>query len=363
MNEDGQEGLLVFRAFSDEAMVMRRWQIGDRYQDDGYMATTMDRSFAENWVFQYHDLMALLGDADQDADPFGAVFQIEVPAGARGMFIGGAGQQELLLARGTTLEVVGFDDSNRPIFRAISDTAVIPPPEADLFSWMRDGIRPFVEPPKWDIASMVDPLAREIDPARSARLRESVDLIQRNIHRLEDEAMPLVTNVGRDAPTAGQQIIDMVNEMGRINAFGRDAVVFDEDGQSFIYNDPGVNYTVTALMAGDSRGNTITLLDEAYGEGSRAAVAGALNFTERILEGEPSLIVEWLGSTGITPGAGAALMAEAIKEAADRDLPIRLTSVEAAIPFYERLGFKPVEGLSGRYRLTAAEVEAMAAEL
>lgn len=357
-NDDGDEGLLVFRAFSDEGMVMRRWQVGDRYTDDGYMAATLDRSFAENWVFEYHGLQELAGNVDIDDDPFGAVYSIEVPAGTHGMFIGGPGQQEFLFARGTTLEVVGFDDANRPIFRAISDTAVLPADDADLYSWIRDAIQPYARPQAWDMEDLLalpDPMRLEALTDRTRELEQSVEVIQRNIHRLEEEAIPVIRTVGRDHDISGQQIYEMIDRMYYDGLFPADVAVTNDAGRVIRYVDQGIGYAVTALDAGDSRGSTITLLDEAFGPGEDAAVAGALNFTEKTLQGEPTLVVEWLGTTGITRGAGAALIGEAVKEAADRGLPVRVTSTETALDFYKRLGFQPEFDLSDNQLILRAD--------
>lgn len=346
-NEDGDEGLRVFRAFSDESMVMRRWQIGDRYQDDGYMATSLSRSFAENWVFDFHELQVMAGNADPDSDPFGAAFTIEVPAGSRGLFIGGAGQQELLLARGTTLEVVGFDAANRPIFRVVSDTAAIPPPQADFYSWMRDGIQRLVGgssavPPIFDLQDAIGGL-----PA-------GTDALKRSLHLLNVEAQPTVVRAGR---TEDMKAADL-------------RLIFDRtvtEAELSAEWDKGVEFTAIAIDGAEARDRaTIALIDTTYGE----AVLGALNYMVREVNipggrSEERLIVEWLGSTRIAHGAGAGLMAEAIREAANLGLGIQLQSTEESVGFYERIGLRRVDPQVDEYRfgLTKDEVAQLAAAI
>ena len=364
-NDDGDEGLLVFRAFSDEGMVMRNWQVGDRYQDDGYMATSMDRNFAEDWVFQYHDLQALLGEAEQDADPFGAVYSIEVPAGTHGMFIGGPGQQELLLARGTTLEVVGFDDANRPIFRAISDTAVLPADDADLYSWMRDGIHPMVQSPSFPLGAIEDrsqgPIVElGIIDEDSMRLSQGVAAFKRGLHRSAEEiAAPLALQVGIDEDTRGSSVIrDYLNPMIQEGAF------IDPT------TDPGVQFTIAALQTADDvdmmgpeeAGTTIALIDEA-----RDALVGAVNYKLEVFRneaGEPEsafMDIMSIGSTGIVAGGGTRLMHEAIKVAASVGASVTLTAVPEAAGFYEALGMKDL-GDGASFTLSADEVSRIARE-
>ena len=347
-NDAGDEGLLVFRAFSDESFVMRRWQIGDRYQDDGYMATTLSRSFAEDWIFSYHDLQSLLGNVDMDSDdPFGAVFQIEVPAGSRGLFIGGAGQQELLLARGTTLEVVGFDDRARPIFRVISDTATVPPPQADFYSWMRDGVGRLVG------GASIAPLSPEFT-IDVENLAIGADVIKRSIHRLETQADPVFVRVGRDErlkPEDARLMLDRT--FTDLNLGG---------------SDEGFDYAGIAIDAANARDRpTIVLFDENLGYG---AVAGALNYMLRTVpigggRAEERLIVEWLGATGIAGGAGAALMAEAIREADRLGVGVQLQATDGAAGFYERIGMSQVAPADDelRYGLTRDEVKQLAQAL
>lgn len=371
-NEDGEDGLTVFRAFGNPNVVNRNWQVGDRYQDDGYLATTLDRNFAEDWVFQSHDLKELLGTAPDFSEPFGAVFAIEVPAGSRGMFIGGVEQQELLLARGTTLEVVGFDDNNRAIFRAISDTATIPPDGADFFSWMGDNVRPYVTAPSFDIASITDPLADQLGETAGSRLRDGLTTLKRGLHRAADEiAAPLVLEVGSNEDVPGQDVIrDYLHPMLEAGAFPNES--FSGEGRAISYQptDQGIAFTMASLQAADDidglgeGGNTIALIDEA---GSRQALAGALNYRLEVFRDADDNVtsafmdVMSIGSTGIVPGAGSKLMAEAIKKAAEVNAGISLVAIDDAVGFYTKIGME--EKFTGTFSYSAEEVQALAKEI
>jgi hypothetical protein len=70
-------------------------------------------------------------------------------------------------------------------------------------------------------------------------------------------------------------------------------------------------------------------------------LAAAMHLVGKSMNYPDAIQISLIGSNGITPGAGSALVREAIREAASQGVGIRLTPLTNAKPFWTRMGLGP----------------------
>ena len=93
------------------------------------------------------------------------------------------------------------------------------------------------------------------------------------------------------------------------------------------------------------------------------SLAGAMKLSPPSMLNPEALEISLVGSTGIAPGAGSAMVRDAIHQAADQGVGIRLTPLTDAKPFWTRMGMGEGNADNGGWGASAAQVAQMSKAL
>ena len=120
------------------------------------------------------------------------------------------------------------------------------------------------------------------------------------------------------------------------------------------HEDTGVVLTIAAL----DEGPNVLVARDASG-----AIAGALSFDDNnVKDWGNAVYISFLGTTGITNGAGSALAREATRWAANSDKFVLGSPTEKSTPFWKKMGwhYDPNDTGEDAWGLTAEEAKAAA---
>ncbi len=171
------------------------------------------------------------------------------------------------------------------------------------------------------------------------------DRMNASIEKFKSEGGQIIRNVGEQQAEALQEELQTLRDIVE-PAEGREAMGFSltdgalEAAATSHYVDDQSGAIVHVADSGDAIGGAIYGLMQ---NGSKSEDFAGLEDFEDLgeLEHQPLLIVEDLGSTSITQGAGTALVAEIYKDAAAAGVGVGGWPLEDALPFWKSVGFHP----------------------
>ena len=154
------------------------------------------------------------------------------------------------------------------------------------------------------------------------------DRMNASIEKFKSEDGQIIRNVGEQQAEALQEELQTLRDIVG-PAEGREAM-------GFSLTEGALEAAATSHYVDDQSEAIVHVAD------SGDAIGGAIyGLMQSESEHQPLLIVEDLGSTSITQGAGSALVAEIYKDAAAAGVGVGGRPLEDALPFWKSVGFHP----------------------